>query len=486
MNDGVPFSYRPITSYEAVYTYRSGRRAKLLNTDKAYSRYVNGGSNLHERMMRRRDYLDNLIRDILEPHAGNTKVFSTKDRGHPFATLKVEAVMPQYYVGYTRITTKARTESSGAICAMDTQSVAPDFSSVVPGAFRTGGINESFGLFNWPSSVVTTPAAVSQQPVSSTLRVALGTQLISSTNPWAPKASLAVTFLELMKGDVPRVVSNLIRHQRDLSALKRAAGSDYLNVQFGWVPLVRDLTDALEVAYKLDALMFNSQNYRRGREREIGYWNVSSNDPPISAQRQMKLAGYGITSSLESKIIPDQFPSSEMVVNVGSGGFIAASRYVRSSTTRADLRFTARFHRGVEASTTQNGYLDRAVELLGLEMTPAVLWELTSWSWLIDWFSNLGNVAKNLSDLDWSNVLLDYAYLTVRVRSQRVIGFEGITAQSSGSYNQVVAPTSMYKSVTVDELSREQASPFGFSTSWGGLSPYQLSILAALGMTRGR
>jgi hypothetical protein len=149
----------------------------------------------------------------------------------------------------------------------------------------------------------------------------------------------------------------------------------------------------------------------------------------------------------------------------------------------ADYRFTAKYHKGARANAIESRYIARATELLGLELTPAVLWELAPWTWLLDWVSNLGSLASNISLLDWSNVLLDYAYLTFVVKTTSQITWKGPTQWSSLAS---VSHGYISQSYTSEEKIREQASPYGFSVSWDGLSPFQLSILAALGMSRGR
>jgi hypothetical protein len=158
-------------------------------------------------------------------------------------------------------------------------------------------------------------------------------------------------------------------------------------------------------------------------------------------------------------------------------------KFSRSTRITADFRFSARYHRGARPNSRERGFIERATELLGLEITPAVLWELTPWTWLLDWASNLGSVASNISLLDWSNVLLDYAYLTFVVKTESSVTWKGPTVISP---QLTVSHGFITKGFTTVEKVREQASPYGFSVGWTGLSPFQLSIIAALGMSRGR
>jgi hypothetical protein len=292
--------------------------------------------------------------------------------------------------------------------------------------------------------------------------------------------------LELIRGDIPTVVKNLTDYFHGLQSLRRTIGSDYLNVQFGWVPLMNDIIKAVEVLFKLHMLLYGSDQRRRSRSGDVGYH--SRFVPGLTS----------LNSTYEWNPFRTSIRSTPYVKNVQSPfgydvtlGFsppvISTSRAI---SVECDYRFSARYHRGSRPNDRERGFIDRATELLGLQLTPEMLWQLTPWTWLLDWASNLGAVAQNLSTLDWSNVLLDYAYLTFCIRTESSVStvFSPSFTVDSGS-NMITVNLNrsfQFQRFSTIEKVREQASPFGFSVSWEALSASQLAILAALGMSRGR
>lgn len=75
--------------------------------------------------------------------------------------------------------------------------------------------------------------------MSSSEAKALGTRAISATAPTAPHANIATSVAELLLGGSPSVIGTTALRKRSLEA--RQAGGEYLNVQFGWLPLLSDI-----------------------------------------------------------------------------------------------------------------------------------------------------------------------------------------------------------------------------------------------------
>jgi hypothetical protein len=474
--NAVPFnvSGRPLIGYESVYTYRSGKRSTQLSEDgNSYDSIVNTGS-LSDRMRKRNEYLQQQIRDILTPTTGSTAAFAcTGDTGHPFATYKLSATQPYGRAVLNYSSTKLTTD----VVFVPTVPF-PNFSDPFGVAItdRTVGSGR-LTYFPWPAGYPY-PTGSPTEIVSNAVKNSVASGVIASANPWKPKANLAQSILELMTGDVPSVLKNLRKHIYDLQSFKKTAGSDWLNVQFGWVPLISDIRDTVEVLLKLHMLLHGSDNYRRARGGDLGSWARITETP------YDRTLWYGSPLSPGSLTSPYWKDYQNTGTPPVSPGYIPEGQWSRSLRITADFRFTAKYHRGAQPNSRERGYIERPTELLGLEITPAVLWELTPWTWLLDWASNLGSLASNLSLLDWSNVLLDYAYLTFFVKTESSISWQGSKSNDSGRFN--LSHSFIAQGYTSEEKVREQASPYGFSVGWDGLSPFQLSILAALGMSRGR
>ncbi len=147
-------------------------------------------------------------------------------------------------------------------------------------------------------------------------------------------------------------------------------------------------------------------------------------------------------------------------------------------TGHLSVQTTARFTLGQKPTHDMAGFLSRAADLYGLKLTPEVIWELTPWTWMLDWFSNIGNVVSNLNSRLVSNVILNYGYTTGVLdfySNASAVPAAGMT----GSPLLVVSDHHRYKV-------RIQANPFGLFVDPASLNVSQWSILAALGLSRSR
>jgi hypothetical protein len=117
-----------------------------------------------------------------------------------------------------------------------------------------------------------------------------------------------------------------------------------------------------------------------------------------------------------------------------------------------------------------------ASTLLGLSLTPDVLWELTPWSWAVDWFSNAGDVIHNISRFADHGLVMRYGYMM----EHSICKDTYILERSGLAGNVPVAPLTL----VTETKQRRPANPFGFGLTWEGLSSFQAAILAALGITR--
>lgn len=116
---------------------------------------------------------------------------------------------------------------------------------------------------------------------------------------------------------------------------------------------------------------------------------------------------------------------------------------------------------------------------LGLEPTPDVLWQVTPWSWAVDWFSNTGDVISNWSSFHIDGLVMRWGYVmehTLITDTYSLIG--------ARTFDGVARPVSDVTFVTETKV-RRKANPYGFGVSYGALSAFQSSILVALGMSKG-
>lgn len=125
-------------------------------------------------------------------------------------------------------------------------------------------------------------------------------------------------------------------------------------------------------------------------------------------------------------------------------------------------------------------YEAKANHLLGTRITPETVWELTPWSWLIDWYSNIGQIVHNASLLSQDSTVLRYGYVMHETHATRSFTVTGL----KGNFTNEPLPA-VTVSYSIVAKRRTRATPYGFGIDVSSLSPRRWAILAALGMTKG-
>lgn len=289
----------------------------------------------------------------------------------------------------------------------------------------------------------------------------LGAVAISRVSPVNPIAELSTALGELYRDGLPRLPGiNLWR-----SRLKPLLGisEEILNTQFGWKPLLSDITDHRDAVRHAAKVI---EQYRRDNNRLV--------------RREFHYP---------TDIEESEFVLMSNVAAYGNGGFIRRPEnegplgdvILRSETERKTW-FSGAFTYHIPGSDSLDGMLGAASEadkLFGISLTPDTLWELTPWSWAIDWFSNTSEVINNFTNIELQGQVLRYGYIMDENIRRDIYymrggsGFKGIPASS----------VCKVKLTTVSKH-RVRANPYGFGIAWEDLSPTQLAITAALGITR--
>jgi hypothetical protein len=315
--------------------------------------------------------------------------------------------------------------------------------------------------------------------------VKLEASQLNAMNPFKSTASLAQGAVELLRGDVPKLFGRLVGHYNLIMRMKsdgirdatQALGSDYLNVVFGWTPIIRDIQAAINVFADIDKALFISDDTRRNRK-----WVVWKRGAGTTANVTLTAAG-----PLQDLAADNAFGQRTVM---GTPITLATDSRPFDITLSDEVSIwtTARFHTGVRPSAANNGFWDRAEDLnrvLGDDFDISFVWELTPWSWLIDWFSNVGSVLENISDLGLNHTLLNYAYSTLRREARCVMRADPWT-KSVPTGIGVISHTGSTTVSTLDQKIRRVASPFGFGVSLDLLNANQWAILVALGLAQAR
>jgi len=294
------------------------------------------------------------------------------------------------------------------------------------------------------------------------------------TAPTSDEISMTAIIGELREG-LPKLIPAFLTTgtKRDFKATverqsrrARDAGGDYLNVQFGWIPLlsdVRKIATALAVATAAISGPGTSTHRRRDKtEVDETFSGTSSNVNWLlteeSATHNTGLPGVSI-----------------------SGGWLNHSVWFTQRHT-IDLSFEAEFIRLPEGQKDYSSYLTRLDELMRWDITPMDLWQLSPWSWLVDWFFDIGGQLESWNSATTNRILSLYAYGMRDESITTTLNLSGISGKPGVDY---VGPSSVFSQTIARRRQRVKANPFGYTLNpLNSLSGGQLAILGALGLTK--
>jgi hypothetical protein len=234
-------------------------------------------------------------------------------------------------------------------------------------------------------------------------------------------------------------------------------GSEYLNLEFGWKPLVSDLRDLSKSIIETEALLKQlARDSGRRVRRRLSFPEVSTTNVSVRSKNYLFL---------------QNDPGTYDLVRQDDG--------VTTSTSSTKTWFSGAFsyHYNPADMNNVSRIATQARILYGLRLDPEVLWNLAPWSWLADWFVDVGPVLHNLSVFSQDGLVLEYGY----IMQQR----DDVTTDIMRNVYTYGGPSgNLSSSYTLTSKRRMPATPFGFGVSFEGFTARQTAILTALGFTR--
>jgi len=313
------------------------------------------------------------------------------------------------------------------------------------------------GSTPWPPNV----------PLTDSELDALGSTAIARCKPANNIASLAESLLELRREGLPKLVGSTLWKAQTMAARRKAAGSEYLNVEFGYKPLAKDIADSAFVISEADRLI---KQYKRDAGKRV---RRSYRFPP---------------TIVESTVVIDDTASPAMIGTSNLGFFdinrLNMGKVYRHRKMEKSVWFSGSFtyHLPIDPITMGNvgGRSGALQKLLGLELTPETIWNLAPWSWAVDWVSNTGDIISNLQSWTRDGMVLAYGYVMAHTKCTDTYYFVGDT----GLRQKHVRPCIIQ--LVSETKQRRAATPFGFGLKDGDFSLRQKAIIAALGLSRGK
>jgi len=292
---------------------------------------------------------------------------------------------------------------------------------------------------------------------------AYGTTGWSRFRPGRPGADLGIFLGEIH--EVPRMLRQTAKgfhdvwkslggHKANFGPKKVA--DHFLNHQFGWLPFVSDVRRFIKT-YNRANLMY--KQIVRDNERNIRRRGtiLTTNETTLVASSDVQTA---------HTLCPNSYFYSDPTK---TGYYKIWRRESRN------IWFSAKFTYYIpNIEDVEFDPLWKA-KMYGLSISPSLLYELTPWSWLIDWVSNAGDVFANLDPGLVENLVARYAFVMGKTVYSYIV---------ESFHNIETAPISRTWSYVAKHEVRQRASPFGFGLTGIDFSARQLSILAALGESR--
>lgn len=289
-----------------------------------------------------------------------------------------------------------------------------------------------------------------------------------------PDFSLGQELLELkdipslLKTNTKRVI-NLVKKEypkRYRRKWRRDGANAYLEVQFGWLPILRSIRDFV-IAYRNLDKRFKQLIRDEGKPVRRSTTLRDQYDNEISYKSATYSTSYG---ARHKPVLSTQFYASNSNKSTTHG---TASRTYK---TWAEGRFRYFLPPGPRTVSWRRSLIRR---IMGLRITASELYEVFPWSFLVDYFVDVGSFMKSVSGGVADRYIADYCFL------MRSIEYEYNTRSKIYLDTKDGPKPAYFERRTLQfRKTRITASPFGFGVKQTDLSPFQVSILGALGLSK--
>jgi hypothetical protein len=273
--------------------------------------------------------------------------------------------------------------------------------------------------------------------------IGYGTEAIARTLPTNPSFRLSEALGEIIL-EGPKALAPVPGRAR--GNIAQRAGGEYLNVEFGALPLISDVESLAHVIKHRNKIV---NNYLKNSDKKI--------------RRRL--------------VLSEKAESSEVYGTAVSPGAVTANSGNGKCTIRSTERiwFSSAYRYHIPLGNSLRERLIRsealANKVLGTRVTLSTAWNLLPFSWLADYVSDTGAIMTNISALGSDGLVLQYGYVMCHRRMECF--YEGLSGPIQGASLTSVKETKQ----------RIGASPYGFNLDLD-LTERQSAVVVALGLTK--
>lgn len=340
-----------------------------------------------------------------------------------------------------------------------------DSSLCLNGELMQGAGGWNLSVSNWMPGHA--GSAANHLTISNDTNTTVATATQARSNPSRPDISLPNFVYELK--DLPGMVRDIGRLKLKWNNLRKQgkpidgpssiseAANWHLATQFGWAPLISDIRKMLDFESRIDKridVLNRLFIQNEGLHRTVGKPNPKKNIPGAWSR--------SVSTQERGVYIETAIPTVIITANVLKQ---------TTSTKWGSVRWTSST---IPSNRFSNAALRKqALDLVfGANLSPTHLWNALPWSWLVDWFGNVGDFVQ-------AN------YNAIPVTASLPCVMEHVRTETQ--YTRTGGPTWVTggSGTVVYETKRRSIVPIGLSAALPFISARQFSILGALAIQRG-
>jgi hypothetical protein len=308
--------------------------------------------------------------------------------------------------------------------------------------------------------------------------------LLKGWSPFKRDYNLFRNLVELR--DIPKSIRSLRETMRDArnlyASLSRSPGlrtilfdlkrgvkdipNEYLSFHFGWKQTYSDLVDLLNLPEKMG--------------KKINFLIQRSGKPTTFRSKRSFVSGVGGVPGFDyPTFLEEYFDSSK-----GDG---ITSRIERESEVRLVINATFDFPPAEAVAFRSQSFYER----VGIIPRPTDIYNLVPWTWLIDWFSGLGNYVELIDEVNRDPSLINWGMLTCTTHGRLTTDLQSSTQMreqqvvndimvSDLTYRKVNRHSSYYEFTSQTRRDLATFLDVSRTSEPTSLSAYQKSILGAL------
>lgn len=279
------------------------------------------------------------------------------------------------------------------------------------------------------------------------------TEHLAKANPATSSVDLPTFIVEA--GDIPRLLRDSVSLVRDqgTSILKKIAKGN-LSLQFGWKPMIGDLKKLYDFQHYVDRRILEIESlYSSGGLRRRTHFGEDVHVGTLSSEKTLHSSlSLWVRAKYQDTTLRETWATSRWVPNPSW-----ANRLFSDTDGSLQRREVIKFVLGLNWSQYSSS-----------------VWESLPWSWLVDWFADVGDYIQATNN--------SIAHVSGKVCVMR-------TSTTTREYSSVTKPSG----ITLSELSSEYVTktrkvfdPVPKVCSRTFLSGRRLSILGSLAALKGR